>query len=329
MKGRYMYHDDVIKWKHFPRNWPFVRGIHRSRWIPRTKASDAELWCFFDLRLNKRLSKQSWGWWFGTLSSSLWRQCNVQSGVIITVNGGVIKWKHFPRTWPFVWGFHRSPVNSPHKGQWRRALIFSLICSWINGWVNNGDAGDLICHRAHFDVTVMSNIKWYYKQHCSSLYSQKSHRTSPSRATCGVSFMRILKKTDRVIMATHCISSDDTVVRLSRCETGIMPAMAIEVGSMICSNRLLSPPRIDNLKDKSGFTILMPEQKDCHLAQEFFFLAWKTRFLFQFRLSFFLIKDNPGLVLMIAWRRIGEKLISEPKRVSLLSHECFDITLMG
>ena len=40
------YDDDVIKWKHFPRNWPFVRGIHRSRWIPRTKASDAELWCF-------------------------------------------------------------------------------------------------------------------------------------------------------------------------------------------------------------------------------------------------------------------------------------------
>ena len=37
-------HDDVIKWKHFPRYWPFVRGIHR--WIPLTKASDAELWCF-------------------------------------------------------------------------------------------------------------------------------------------------------------------------------------------------------------------------------------------------------------------------------------------
>ena len=37
-------HDDVIKWKHFPRYWPFVRGIHR--WIPLTKASDAHLWCF-------------------------------------------------------------------------------------------------------------------------------------------------------------------------------------------------------------------------------------------------------------------------------------------
>ena len=31
---------------------------------------------FFDLRLNKRLSKQSWGWWFETLSSPLWRHCN-------------------------------------------------------------------------------------------------------------------------------------------------------------------------------------------------------------------------------------------------------------
>ena len=41
----------------------------------------------------------------------------------------VIKWKLFPRYWPFVRGIHRSPVNSPHKGQWRRALIFSLICA--------------------------------------------------------------------------------------------------------------------------------------------------------------------------------------------------------
>ena len=40
----------------------------------------------------------------------------------------VIKWKHFPRYWPFVRGIHRSPGNSPHKGQWRGALMFSLIC---------------------------------------------------------------------------------------------------------------------------------------------------------------------------------------------------------
>ena len=47
------------------------------RWIPRTKASEAELGFFFDLRLNKRLSKQSWGWWFQATSRSLWRHCNV------------------------------------------------------------------------------------------------------------------------------------------------------------------------------------------------------------------------------------------------------------
>ena len=46
------------------------------RWIPRTKAYDVELWCFFDLRLNKRLSKQSWGSWFETPSRTLWRHCN-------------------------------------------------------------------------------------------------------------------------------------------------------------------------------------------------------------------------------------------------------------
>ena len=70
----------------------------------------------------------------------------------------VIKWKHFPRYWPFVRGIHRSPVNSPHKGQWRGALMFSLICARINSWVNNGEAGDLRRQRGHYDVIVMSSF---------------------------------------------------------------------------------------------------------------------------------------------------------------------------
>ena len=73
----------------------------------------------------------------------------------ITSHDDVIKWKYFPHYCPFVRGIHRSPVNSPHKGQWCRALMFSLICTWINGWVNNGEAGDSRRHRAHYDVTVM------------------------------------------------------------------------------------------------------------------------------------------------------------------------------
>ena len=70
----------------------------------------------------------------------------------------VIKWKHFPRYWPLVRGIHRSSVNSPHKGQLRGPLMFSLICAWINGWVNNCEAGDLRRHCAHYDVTVMGVV---------------------------------------------------------------------------------------------------------------------------------------------------------------------------
>ena len=75
-----IFHDDVIKWKHFPRYWPFVGEFTGHRWIPLTKASDAELWCF------------------------LW--------------------------------------SAP----------------WINGWVNNREDGDLRRHRAHYDVIVMSSM---------------------------------------------------------------------------------------------------------------------------------------------------------------------------
>ena len=61
----------------------------------------------------------------------------------------------FPRYWPIVRGIHRPPVNSPHKGQWCEALIFSLICVWINGCVNNREADDFRRYWALYDVIVM------------------------------------------------------------------------------------------------------------------------------------------------------------------------------
>ena len=70
----------------------------------------------------------------------------------------VIKWKHFPRNWPFVREIHRSPVNFPHKGQWRGALMFSLIYAWINDSVNNREAGDLRRQHGHYDVIVMITV---------------------------------------------------------------------------------------------------------------------------------------------------------------------------
>ena len=80
------------------------------------------------------------------------------------IHDDVIKWKHFPRNWPFARGIHRSTVDSPHKGQWRGALMFSLISAWTNGWANIRDAGDLRRHCAHYEVTVM-----FLKPHSSIL----------------------------------------------------------------------------------------------------------------------------------------------------------------
>ena len=100
----------------------------------------------------------------------------------------VIKWKYFPRNWPFVRGIHRSPVNCPHKGQWRGALMFSLICVWINDWVNNRDAGDLRRYLAHYDVIVMGtchptsmSLTWIRAQLCIIPISRHGIRSPVTR----------------------------------------------------------------------------------------------------------------------------------------------------
>ena len=46
--------------------------------------------------------------------------------VFYVLHDDVIKWKHFPRYWPFVRGTHRSLVKSPHKGQWCGTLMFFI-----------------------------------------------------------------------------------------------------------------------------------------------------------------------------------------------------------
>ena len=118
--GKSKHHDDVIKWKHFSRNWPFVWGIHRSRWIPHTKASDAELWCF----------------------------------------------------------------------------LWSLICVWIHGWVNNREAGDLRRHRCYYNVNVMI---------ISTSSSRNIPGTTPEGLTCSV--LNWIKLIQWVIIMDHNITT--------------------------------------------------------------------------------------------------------------------------
>ena len=75
-----------------------------------------------------------------------------------------------------------SPVTGefPHKGQWRRALMFSLVSAWINSWVNNRDAGDLRRHGAHYRVAVVPwhGSIWHYHVSPFSMYDWARSQTS-------------------------------------------------------------------------------------------------------------------------------------------------------
>ena len=94
-------------------------------------------------------------WWFTPIVRFLPYKPNIHLPVdpfakelfFLYDHDDVIKWKHFPRYWPFVPGIHR--------GQCGGALMFSLICVWINAWVHNREAADLRRHRAHYVVIVM------------------------------------------------------------------------------------------------------------------------------------------------------------------------------
>ena len=118
--------------------------------------------------------------WLGVVRQRAftWTNIDEDSGAM-WLHVDIIKWKHFPLYWPFVRGIHRWPVNSPHKGQWCGALMFPLICAWINDWENNRETGDLRPHRARFVVivvimpqclyqTTMQTIHYAFKGNCAS-----------------------------------------------------------------------------------------------------------------------------------------------------------------
>ena len=248
---KHLSHDDVIKWKHFPRYWPFARGIHRSPvnsphkgqwrgalifslicvwingWVNNREADDLRryrvhcdvivmfgylvrlileiLWYVLNKVANHfyyvikvcvliysyaqivfasvlRIPRLLCFIQIFTLGlkSEVLSQCFIRILILVCCpykvypmlhvhmykiimcfvllrlsHDDIIKWKHFPRYWPFVRWIHRSPVNSPHQGQWRGILMFSLICVWINGWVNTHETGGSIRYRAHYDVIIM------------------------------------------------------------------------------------------------------------------------------------------------------------------------------
>ena len=148
---------------------PLRRETNVDRWIPSQGASDAGI---VSILWRHHGQEANCGYQFRSMILS-WRchtfpVTNPLSGIPPSLVDCWFPlapwWRHqmekFSALLAFVRGIHRSPVTSPHKGQWRRALMFSLICVWINGWVHNREAGDLRRNQAHYDVIVMTMSQW-------------------------------------------------------------------------------------------------------------------------------------------------------------------------
>ena len=121
-----VWHDDVIIWKHFyallalcEGNPPVTGGFPSQR--PVTQSYDV----FLDLRLNKRLSKQSRWRWFETSLRSLWCHCNGKSTGL--VSSSHTWWDYFDPGWSAVFNTFRSRQNGRHfPGD-----IFKNAFSWM------------------------------------------------------------------------------------------------------------------------------------------------------------------------------------------------------
>ena len=154
MLGYISGHDDVIKWKKrsallalCERNPPVTGGFPSQRPVTRSFAF------FYDLRLNKRLSKQSERRWFKSPSRSLWCHCEASRR-----NPSEHGWSLCPRYnmamasdmeallnyWPFVSGTHWLLVDSAHKGPVFRNVDFCLLLVWTSCLTNSQVLGGAI-----------------------------------------------------------------------------------------------------------------------------------------------------------------------------------------
>ena len=149
-----------MTWKHFPYYWPFVReSMAVKGWIPLTKYPQCRRWSFFDVSWTKLLNEQSNCIWFSKMP---WNSCGFTIIHYISMHRGWSLYMPLATDWLMMtssngnifrvtgpWLGESTGHRSPYKGQWCGALMYSLICAWTNGWVNNRDAGDLRGYRVH------------------------------------------------------------------------------------------------------------------------------------------------------------------------------------
>ena len=152
--GPHKFHDDVIKYKHFPRYWPICAGNSSAAGeFPLQRPVTRSFDVFFDLRMNKRLSIQSRRRWLETPSRHLWRHCNVNMQAIVDNQGHSVNWGHDADSIICCWKNHCNDarinkwnINNTHNSSTAYKLILEYLWSDRIGWeLDFLDAGKFVC----------------------------------------------------------------------------------------------------------------------------------------------------------------------------------------
>ena len=217
----------------------------------------------------------------------------------------VIKWEHFPRHWPFVRGVNRSPGNSPHKGLWRWALMFPLICAWKNGWVNNGEAGDLRHRRAHYDINVMNSVRKLSRSHgnVNSLQlgyiSQFAHDTVHIYSSLLLEYILLITPVNRTLeLQSSPPQEGKTYHTYYTCQMHVYPGLS----NLICQ----SAP--DNML-KQRYTTFKTAGYDLHSHQQFASIYWlsisaKIRFITRLYIWLKTVHWNYPIIQVFVFKKI-------------------------
>ena len=101
-------------------------------------------------------------------------------------------WRHWMETFSALLAF---------CGQWRWALMFSLICAWINGWANNREVGDLRRYGAHYDVILMISLCLGVRYTCRTWQMG-------FRGTCFCGWKHPPNRMARIVLDIRCLIDD-------------------------------------------------------------------------------------------------------------------------
>ena len=263
-------------------------------------------------------------------------------------------WRHQMETFSVLLAIcaGNSPVTGEFssQSQWRWVLMFSLICAWINGWVNNREAGDLRRHRAHYNVTILyqelmrfqnqikmgvtleAGFHWsdylvfglmllvslgigVYQAICGSKKTtHEYHLGSRAMGLVPVTMSLIVSYISTITLIGYPAEMFAFGVQYYWFTLGIF--LGILLSTFVCVP-LFYPLKLTSVNEV-WLTYHRPA-KMAAVSQSAFSseFSWMKNLVFWFEFHWIYVPkgptdNNPALVYTMAWRRIGDRPLSEP-----------------